>query len=200
MRVTVQQFQALFPRASRELAIPLNKTLVDFDITTENRIAGFLAQAGHESAGFTVFKENLNYSAQGLLKVFPKYFKTLAEANACARQPQKIANIVYAGRMGNGPTSSGDGYMFRGRGAIQLTGRGAYTAFARDMGMTVEEAVAFCETAEGAMESAGWYWKSRRLNEYADAKNFIGLTKAINGGTNGLEDRKHLYEAALKVL
>lgn len=200
MRVTVQQFQALFPKASASLAMPLNETFAEFDINTELRAAAFLAQAGHESANFTTFRENLNYSAQGLLATFPKYFHTLAEANKVARNPQKIANIVYANRMGNGSVASGDGYAFRGRGAIQLTGRATYTAFARDMQMTVSEAVSFCETPQGAIMSAGWYWGSRNLNRFCDARDFRGLTKAINGGYNGLDHREYLYEAALRVL
>lgn len=200
MRVTVQQFQALFPKAIPSLILPLNQAFTEFGIDTKLRVAGFLAQAGHESAEFTTFRENLNYSAQGLLTTFPKYFHTLAEANKVARNPQKIANIVYANRMGNGSTASGDGYLFRGRGALQLTGRAAYTAFARDMQMTLMEAVSFCETPEGAMMSAGWFWGSRNLNRFCDARDFRGLTKAINGGLKGIEHREYLYGAALKVL
>lgn len=178
----------------------LNEVLEFYEINTPKRIAMFLAQVGHESAGMSVMEENLNYSAQGLNKIFPKYFiRAGREANAYARKPEKIANVVYANRMGNGPTESGDGYRYRGRGFIQLTGKNNYAAFAEDMEMTLEEVVPWLETAEGACWSAGWFWYSRDLNQWADKGDILTTTKRINGGTIGLEDRKHHYEEALEI-
>ena len=171
-----------------------------YEITTVERVAAFLAQCGHESADFTVLKENLNYSAEGLSKVFPKRFPSLAVAQPYNRQPEKIANKIYADRMGNGPEASGEGYKFRGRGAIQLTGKENYSKFAASLGMDLTAAVAYCETLEGAIESACWFWTTNKLNALADATDIVALTKRINGGTIGLEDRKHHFENNLIVL
>ena len=183
-----------------EILPPLNEVLEFYEINTPKRISMFLAQVGHESAGMSVMEENLNYSAQGLNKIFPKYFiRAGREANAYARKPEKIANIVYANRMGNGPPESGDGYRYRGRGFIQLTGKSNYSAFAADMEMTLEEVVPWLETAEGAAWSAGWFWYSRDLSQWADKGDILTVTKKINGGTIGLEDRKHHYEEALHI-
>lgn len=134
------------------------------------------------------------------MKTWPKRFPNVTVANAYARNPQKIANKVYANRMGNGTEASGDGYKFRGRGLIQLTGKDNYTRFAKSIGMTLDEAVAYLETPEGAVASAGWYWDANKLNIYADKGDFVGLTRRINGGTIGLADRKHHYDIALKAL
>ena len=171
-----------------------------YEITTVERVAAFLAQCGHESADFTVLKENLNYSAEGLSKVFPKRFPTVAAAQPYNRNPEKIANKIYSDRMGNGPEASGDGFKFRGRGAIQLTGKENYSKFAASLGMDLTAAVAYCETLEGAIESACWFWTTNKLNALADATDIVGLTKRINGGTIGLEDRKHHFENNLIVL
>ncbi len=164
------------------------------------RMAAFLAQVAHESGGFNFTKEGLNYSAQALNKTFRKYFPTVASAQPYARQPAKIANKVYANRMGNGPESSGDGYKFCGRGLIQLTGRTNYTKFAQAVGKSLDDAIAYLETSEGAVASAGWFWDINKLNIYADKGDFVGLTRRINGGTNGLADRQHHYAIALKAL
>lgn len=171
-----------------------------YEITTIERVAAFLAQCGHESADFTVLKENLNYSADGLHKVFPKRFPTLESAQPYNRNPEKIANKIYSDRMGNGPEASGDGYKFRGRGAIQLTGKENYSRFAASLGMDLTAAVAYCETLEGAIESACWFWSTNKLNALADATDIVALTKRINGGTIGLEDRKHHFENNLVTL
>ena len=171
-----------------------------YEITTVERVAAFLAQCGHESADFTVLKENLNYSAEGLHKVFPKRFPSVESANPYNRNPEKIANKIYSDRMGNGPEASGDGFKFRGRGAIQLTGKENYSKFAASLGMDLTAAVAYCETPEGAIESACWFWTTNKLNALADATDIVGLTKRINGGTIGLEDRKHHFENNLIVL
>jgi putative chitinase len=177
-----------------------SEVLPRYEITTVERVAAFLAQCGHESADFTVLKENLNYSAEGLSKVFPKRFPTVAAAQPYNRNPEKIANKIYADRMGNGPEASGEGYKFRGRGAIQLTGKENYSKFAASLGMDLTAAVAYCETLEGAIESACWFWTTNKLNALADATDIVALTKRINGGTIGLEDRKHHFENNLIVL
>jgi putative chitinase len=175
--------------------------LPKYEITTANRIAGFFAQVGHESAGLKTLEENLFYRAETLDKIFPKYFKN-AGRNAAeyAKQPEKIANIVYASRMGNGDTASGDGYKFRGRGAIQLTGRENYTNFGKTIGLTAEQVIDYVQTKKGALESACWYWKSRNLNAACDASDIVKMTKLVNGGTIGLEDRRKHYNEALAIL
>ena len=132
--------------------------------------------------------------------MFPKYFKSLSEAQSFEKQPEKIANRVYGGRMGNGPEASGEGFKFRGRGYIQLTGKDNYTAFSKSVNKTIDEAVAYLETTDGAIESACWYWNSRNLNATCDAKDIVAMTKKINGGTIGLEDRKAHFTHALEVL
>jgi len=179
----------------------LMKTMLPlYSITTENRVAGFLAQCGHESLQFTVLKENLNYSSDALNRVFPKYFKNAGrDATGYHRQPEKIANVIYANRMDNGDTGTGDGYKFRGRGVIQLTGRSNYTRFGESINKTPEEVVTYLETKKGALESACWFWSTNGLNKYADSQDIVGMTKRINGGTIGLEDRKEHYEHALEV-
>ena len=170
-----------------------------YKIDTPQRIAGFLAQCGHESNNFTVLEENLYYRAETLDKVFPKYFKN-AGRNAAdyAKKPEAIANIVYGGRMGN--TQPGDGYRFRGRGVIQLTGRDNYTNFGKTLNKSAEDTAEYVATKPGALESACWYWSTRNINKYADANDIVGMTKAINGGTIGLEDRKKHYAHAVEVL
>ena len=183
-----------------ELLVALLNVLDKYEINTTNRIAGFLAQCGHESADFTVLKENLNYGAAGLRGTFAKYFKDDATAKAYERQPEKIANKVYANRMGNGDEASGDGYRYRGRGAIQLTGHDNYQAFAKSIGQSLPDTVSYLETLEGAIESAAWFWKTHGLNATCDADDIVSMTKKINGGTIGLEDRKAHYIKAKSVL
>ena len=175
------------------------KVLPKYKIDTPERIAGFLAQCGHESNNFTLLEENLQYRAETLDKIFPKYFvKAGRKAADYAKQPEKIANIVYGGRMGN--TQPGDGYLFRGRGVIQLTGRDNYTNFGKTLNKSAEEVAGYVTSKEGAIESACWYWNSRNINKAADASDIVAMTKLINGGTIGLEDRKKHYEHALAVL
>lgn len=165
---------------------------VKYEINTLNRIAGFMAQCGHESGDFTIMKENLNYSSQGLLKVFGKYFDATS-AEKYAKKPEMIASRVYGSRMGNGPEATGDGFKFRGRGFIQLTGKDNYTAFAKSINKTLDETVVYLETFAGALESACWFWKSRNLNLTCDNDDIVSMTKKINGGTIGLDDRKARY-------
>jgi putative chitinase len=177
-----------------------NKVFEKYQINTKERVAGFLAQCGHESLDFTVLKENLNYGAKSLRGTFGKYFPDDATAAKYERKPEMIANRVYASRMGNGNEASGDGYKYRGRGAIQLTGHDNYTAFAKDIGKTIDETIAYLETLEGAIESACWFWKKNGLNEIADKKDITLMTKRINGGTIGLEDRTKHWNNNLQVL
>lgn len=177
-----------------------------FEINTPLRLAHFLAQTGHESGGFKAVTENLNYSAKGLMTTFKKYFPTEVLANAYARQPQKIANCVYAGRMGNGLEATGEGYKFRGRGYIQLTGKENYTAFDK----TVEEdilATPDLVATKYPLLSAAWFFYKNGLQKIADegATDAVvtKITKRVNGGTIGLPDRiKHFneYNDLLKVV
>jgi putative chitinase len=204
MLITSDNLKKLFKNTNistlSEFVEPLNEVLSFYEINNTRRISMFLSQVGHESAGLTARRENLNYSAQGLNKIFPKYFvRAGRDANLYARNPEKIANLVYANRMGNGNEASGDGYRYRGRGLIQLTGKSNYEAFAADMEMSLNETITWLETAEGATWSAGWFWDSRDLNEWADKGDVLTVTKRINGGTNGLEDRKSHYESALRI-
>jgi len=202
MQITLEQIKAMCPKYKypQDLMEVLNEQFSKYEINTPNRVAGFIAQCGHESNGFTVLKENLNYSAEGLNKIFKKYFPTLESAQPYARNPEKIANKVYANRMANGDEASGDGYKFRGRGAIQLTGRDNYSQFAKSIGMDVDEVCNYLETLDGAIESACWFWKKNGLNAICDRDDIVTLTKRINGGTIGLEDRKQHYNHAKHIL
>ena len=198
--ITAEQFAELYPNCkdpdgwveAMEVVFP------KYEIDTPARIAAFLAQCGHESGGWRTFQENLNYSAKALNAVFPKYFKR-AKRNAeeYHRQPEKIANVVYASRMGNGDTGTGDGWYYRGRGPIQLTGFNNYSAFEKDMGVkVVNNSKLVAEDKEVALMSAIWYWNTNNLNKYADSGDIKTMTRRINGGYIGLEDRiKHWKEA-----
>ena len=171
-----------------------------WEVNTIERVAGFIAQCGHESGGFRVLSENLNYSAKALNTIFPKYFKRAGrEANEYHRQPEKIANVIYANRMDNGDASSGDGWTFRGGGILQLTGRYNYTEFGKAVEKTPEEAVEYVRTKAGALDSACWFWDTNNINKYCDNQDIVGMTKRINGGTIGLDDRKKHYLHALDV-
>ena len=178
----------------------LSSILPKYDITTKERTAAFIAQCSHESCDFTVLKENLNYSQQGLRKVFPKYFPDDATAGKYARQPAAIANRVYAGRMGNGAEASGEGWKFSGKGIIQLTGKANQSKFAEFMQMPLDQMPDFLLTCEGAVHSAGWFWSTNKLNELADKQDIVTMTKRINGGIIGLDDRKAKFAKALTVL
>jgi len=177
----------------------LSAILPDYDINTPQRVAAFLAQCAHESGGFVFLKENLNYKAASLRKVFPKYFPDDAIAAAYAGKGEMIANRVYANRMGNGDEASGDGFRYCGRGLIQLTGKDNYTFFAASIEVPVEEASEYLQTFEGAVQSACFFWDQNNLNTWADKGDILTLTKRINGGTIGLEDRIKHYEHALHI-
>lgn len=178
----------------------LTQLLDDYQIDTPQRQAAFLAQCAHESGGFTAIKENLNYRAVTLRKVFAKYFPTDEIAQQYAGRQEAIANKVYANRMGNGDEASGDGFRYCGRGLIQLTGKDNYTWFADSLSISPEEASEYMATFEGACQSACWFWETNNLNAFADKGDILTMTKRINGGTIGLEDRKHHYELALQIL
>jgi len=200
--ITQQQLQELIPgnRYTEYWANALNKILPEYEINTPLRIAAFIAQCAHESGGFKFLTENLNYRWESLRKVFPKYFPTDELAQQYGRQPEKIANRVYANRMGNGPEESGDGWRYRGRGLIQLTGRDNYFWFSQSIETPIEDIPAYLETFEGAIQSGCWFWETNKLNQWADQQDILTLTKRINGGTIGLEDRKKHYAHALHVL
>lgn len=204
--ITAAQFKQLYPKAQDPeswVAIMI-EVFPSYGIDTPQRVAAFLAQCGHETAGWTVFEENLNYSAKGLMVTFKKYFPNAELAAAYARKPQKIANRVYANRMGNGPESSGDGWKFRGRGPIQLTGKSNYTAFAKDMFVDYDTIIENPEWVtsdrEFALMSAIWFWNRNSLNVLADAGDITELTRRINGGYNGLADRTKHYGEAMTLL
>jgi putative chitinase len=204
--LTVDQLRMMIP-TNKEIAAwceELNKALPKYDITTDQRIAGFISQCAHESMDFNALSENLNYREETLNKVFPRYFGP-GKRNAAeyARNPEKIANYVYmdefrGSKLGN--VQPGDGWRFRGRGLKQLTGRDNYTRFAKDYDMTAEEAAVWVETKEGALASALWFWNTNKLNSIADTGNVAALTKKINGGDIGLADRQQRYAKAMAAL
>ena len=183
----------------------LCEMLPKYGITTKRRVAHFLSQCAHESANFKRLEENLNYSAKALRAVFGRYFGAHPKRNADEyhRNPPKIANYVYMDefrkyKMGN--VNPGDGWLFRGRGLKQLTGRDNYTKFGASVGMSAEEAANYVATKKGAIESACWFWDANNLNEIADTDDVRRMTKKINGGSIGLEDRQKRYTHAMEVL
>jgi len=178
----------------------MERCLPDYDINTPQRVAAFMAQCGHESGNFKFLKENLKYRAQSLVKVWPKYFPNMDIANQYAGNEEKIANRAYANRMGNGPEESGDGWRFCGRGLIQLTGRNNYQNFADSIETDINDIPHYLATFEGAVQSACWFWETNNLNKWADTGDMLTLTKRINGGTLGLDDRIKHYKHALHVL
>lgn len=178
----------------------LYELLPVFGITTPARVAAFLAQTAHESGGYRALKENLNYKAETLMKLWHARFPTLEVANQYAHHPEAIANYVYANRMGNGAPETGDGYAYCGRGLLQLTGKDNYSKFAAYAGIAVEDAPGYIETPRGAVHSACWFWYVNDCNTYADAGDVEGLTKRINGGTIGLADRIAHTDHAVHIL
>ena len=205
MELTLEQLKQLLPKNPYvgQWHHALAQLLPDYEINTPQRIAAFVAQCAHESGGFTALKENLNYKAPTLRKLFAKYFPTdtLAEEYASKSNKQEaIANRIYASRMGNGDEASGDGFRYCGRGLIQLTGKSNYQNFADSLEMKVEDVPAYLATFEGAAQSACWFWESNNLNKWADTGDIKELTRRINGGYIGLEDRIKHYEHALHVM
>lgn len=206
--LTEAQLAAMIPTNKEvgEWCVALNEMLPKYGITTDKRIASFISQCAHESMDFRVLEENLNYKETTLLRVFPRYFGPGKEnAAEYAGKPEKIANYVYmdknrskAGALGN--QKEGDGFLFRGKGLKQVTGRANTTAFGKTVGMTAEEAAEYLMTKKGALESALWFWGSRNLNEVADTGDVVRLTKIINGGDIGLADRQARYAKAMAAL
>jgi putative chitinase len=188
------------PAKAGEWIDAINETFEKFDISTPERQACFLGQCAHESGGFTALSENLNYSAASLCRVWPKRFATIGDGQICERNPEKIANKVYASRMGNGDEESGEGYAYRGRGLIQLTGKSNYEACGKALGVDLIDNPDLVATPQYAALSAGWFWNKNKLNAYADKGDMEGLTKKINGGTHGIEDRVARTQAAIDVL
>ena len=195
MQLTVSQLKEMVPGIpyADHWVEALNQLLPDYEINTPKRVAAFVAQCAHESGGFKVFSENLNYSDKGLNGIFKKYFPTIASTAGYARKPDKIANKVYANRMGNGPEASGDGWKWRGRGPIQLTGKANYTAFAGDIGRPDVLTNPDLVVGELAFESALWFFRKNGLLAIADKgvtdAIITQITKRVNGGTHGLDDR-----------
>ena len=178
----------------------LYQILPEYNINTPQRVAAFIAQCAHESGNFRFLQENLNYKAESLTKTFKKYFPTLESAQPYAKKPKMIANKVYANRMGNGDEASGDGWRYLGRGLIQLTGKNNYTFFAASVGIEdMDECVEYLGTFEGAVQSACFFWETTKLNNEADAGDIKTMTRKINGGFIGLEDRIKHYTHALHV-
>ena len=192
-KIDVQKFKKVFPNCVEpdKFCNLLDNLLPAAGIDSKERVNMFLAQCGHESGGFSRFTEGLNYSARGLRATFPKYFPDDATALKYERQKEKIANRVYANRMGNGPESSGDGWKYRGLGLIQLTVKDNFSNFSKDSGIDlVTDPEPYRTDLTVIIKSAIWFWNKNKLNSYCDNNDFIGLTKKINGGLNGLEDRQ----------
>ena len=186
----------------------LNVYLPQYAIDTKLRIAHFLGQTGHESAEYKTYTENLNYSAEALARCWPSKYAVDGKVGGkpndlalkIAHKPEAIANNIYSNRMGNGPESSGDGWKYKGVGLIQTTGKNNLSLLAKRLNMPIDDALKFAATPEGAVKSACIFWVNNNLSNYADRNDLVALTKVINGGTNGLDDRKRLTEAALSIL
>lgn len=198
---SLKQIMPKLPDAKRATLLPpLQSALNEFAVNTPKREAAFLAQIAHESGELTVFAENLNYSAKGLMATWPKRFPDLATAQKYERNPEKLANYVYANRVGNGNEASGDGWRFRGRGPIQITGRENYQKYGSRLNVDLINTSDKAAMPEVGFRVAGLYWKENGLNELADGEMFETITKRINGGLKGLEDRLKYYTRAKQVL
>ena len=185
---------------SEEWLTPLNETFQKYDISTPTRQAFFIGQCAHESGNFKVLEENLHYSAARLMAVWPSRFPNIAMANQYANNPEKIANYVYAGRLGNGDEESGDGWRYHGRGLIQLTGKDNYANCGSGLGVDLLSNPNMLIDPKYAALSAGWFWNKKGLNALADAQDLDTMTKRINGGLLGLDDRKAKIAKALSIL
>lgn len=191
--VNAEQLQKL--HIGIEWVPALNDTFARFNIATVRQQAAFIGQCGHECGNFSILEENLNYKAEALSKLWPKRFDA-AKAQVCARNPKLIANTVYSSRMGNRDEASGDGFRFRGRGCIQLTGHANYYHAGQALGVDFVMQPDLVATPKYAALTAGWFWDTHGCNKLAETGDWIGLTKRINGGTIGYDDRvKHTNEA-----
>lgn len=179
---------------------PLEDTFAKYDINTPLRQAAFIGQCAHESANFKTLEENLNYRPESLMRVWPSRFPDLATAMKYAHNPEAIANKVYGGRMGNGQEETGDGWKYHGRGLIQLTGKEMYANCGPSLGVDLLSNPNLLNTPEYAAMSAGWFWNKKGLNSLADSQDYDTMTKRINGGLHGLDDRKTKIAKALSVL
>ena len=178
----------------------LNETFSRFNIDTKNQQAMFIGQCSHECGNFRLLEENLNYRAETLMKLWPKRFPSLEFAKQYEKNPRKIANSVYANRMGNRDEASGDGYRFRGRGALQCTGHSTYFHAGKALGVDFVMQPDLVATPKYAALTAGWFWDTHKLNPPSDALDYTKVTKIINGGTIGLDDRIKHVQHALAVL
>ena len=200
MPITAQQLLQILPNAGQvaDVFVPvLNIVMSRYQIVSVKRIAAFIAQVGHESGDLTRLVENLNYSADALRMTWPNRFDA-EMASAVARKPEQIANIAYGNRMGN--TAAGDGWKYRGRGLIQITGKNNYRVCGEALGLDLMAQPELMEKPQHACMSAAWFWATNGLNSLADAGKFDAITQRINGGQNGAADRHALYAKALKVL
>lgn len=179
---------------------PLIDTFIKYNISTTQRQASFIGQCQHESNNFRTLEENLHYSAVGLMRVWPSRFTSDVVAQAYANNPEKIANKVYAGRMGNGDEESGDGWAYHGRGLIQLTGRDNYSACGTSLGFAYITNPELLVQPRHAALTAGWFWNKKGLNDLADIADYTTMTKRINGGTLGLDDRIAKIQKAKEIL
>jgi len=191
--------QTCTPAMADKWRVALQYTCDKFEINTPDRVAGFLSQCGHESGGFRFTSEDLHYRAEALTRIWPQRFPP-GIAESYAMQPERIANRAYADRMGNGDEASGDGWKYRGRGLIQLTGKDNYAAFSLECDNEALVKPNLVAEPELAALSAGWFWKTNGLNALADAKDIVGMTRRINGGTNGLDDRQMRYSRLISCL
>jgi putative chitinase len=208
--ITIEQLTQLFPETENleQWHQALTQLLPDYGIDTCERQAAFIAQCAHESNNFQTIRENLNYRAASLQRVFPKYFSTQELADEYANRQEKIANRVYANRMGNGDEASGDGYRYCGRGAIQITGKDNYQLFADSIQCSLQDVVVYMSTFEGAIQSACWFWETNNLNKFVDANDFDGLCDTVNlghktekvGDAIGYQDRLAKYTQIKAIL
>ena len=200
--LTIDKFKQLLPYNPfiQQWYAALTKLLPDYDINTPQRIAAFMAECAHESINFTAIKENLNYKADQLIKIWPSHFPTYEIAQQFDHKPEAIANRVYANRMGNGDEASGDGWKYIGRGVIQLTGKYEYQKFADSLSISLGDACTYLETFEGCVQSACFFWEQNELNTIADRGDIVAITKVINPALLGLAEREANYNRYIKEL
>lgn len=202
--ISKEQLNQIMPKASGEnlekYCQPLNEAMAKFQINTIKRIAAFIAQLAHESGSLKYSIEGLNYSTSGLVTTWPRIFPTVEIAQKYSHNPQAIANKAYANRMGNGDEASGEGWKYRGRGPIQITGKDNYTECGQGIGADLVNHPELLEGPVCGAMSAAWFWNNRNLNQFADEDEFVKITKRINGGINGLTDREAFWARAKEVL